>query len=367
MRRGRVLIYLVLIIILVIILAAGYFFLRGGEVSATPTASPTPEVRYIEIVTAGQYIYPGTPITEDMLSTMRLPEDAVVEGVYTSKTDVVGQYARYAISQGVPINTAMVSLTPGNVNLPGSPWSPFIQQGLTAISIPITRLSSAAYGIRDGDYVNVIVTMLLVDIDANYQSVTPNNTAGVTGGVYIEDTAPILTINVTPGGPQGRTESEGSLNEAVYVIPSELQRPRMVSQLIMQKVQVLHVGTFPLPGESTSDQLIAPSPSEMTPTPAGQPAEAAPAAVVRPDIVTLMVLPQDAVTLTYLIYSGAQITLALRNPNDVDNYPPTDAATLQYLLSQYNIPVPAKLPYSLEPRIDILLPPFMPNDVIVTP
>jgi pilus assembly protein CpaB len=80
-----------------------------------------------------------------------------------------------------------------------------------------------------------------------------------------------------------------------------------------------------------------------------------------------MVSPQDAVTLNYLIFSGAQITLTLRNPNDVDNYPPTEAATLQYLLSQYNIPVPAKLPYSLEPRIDSLVPPYMPNDAVSSP
>ena len=67
-----------------------------------------------------------------------------------------------------------------------------------------------------------------------------------------------------------------------------------------------------------------------------------------------MVTPQDAVTLTYLLYSDAKITLSLRNPNDKTQITQPDAAMLEYLLTQYNIPVPAKLPYAMQPRLDIL-------------
>jgi pilus assembly protein CpaB len=76
-----------------------------------------------------------------------------------------------------------------------------------------------------------------------------------------------------------------------------------------------------------------------------------------------MVSPQDAVTLTYLIYSGATITLSLRNPNDKTPITQPDAAMLEYLLTQYNIPVPAKLPYSMQPRLDTITQPKLPNDV----
>jgi len=89
--------------------------------------------------------------------------------------------------------------------------------------------------------------------------------------------------------------------------------------------------------------------------------------VVKPDTVTLMVTPQDANTLVYLIYSGAKITLTLRNPNDQGPAVDTDAAILEYLLTQYNIPVPAKLPYSIQPRLDTLLDPKLPNDAVTTP
>ena len=65
-----------------------------------------------------------------------------------------------------------------------------------------------------------------------------------------------------------------------------------------------------------------------------------------------MVSPEDANTLVFLIYSGAKITLTLRNPNDTGPAVQTDAAMLEYLLTQYNIPVPAKLPYAVQPRLD---------------
>ncbi len=84
-------------------------------------------------------------------------------------------------------------------------------------------------------------------------------------------------------------------------------------------------------------------------------------AVVAPDVVTLIVSPQDAVTLQYMIYTNAQMMMAFRNPNDHSRLA-TEAATLQFLLSQYNIPVPAKLPYGLQPRIDALAAPVLPNE-----
>jgi pilus assembly protein CpaB len=45
-----------------------------------------------------------------------------------------------------------------------------------------------------------------------------------------------------------------------------------------------------------------------------------------------------------------------------------EAVTLQYLLDEYNIPVPAKLPFGTQPRIDgQLVPPVLQNDVVVEP
>jgi Flp pilus assembly protein CpaB len=370
MKRGRVFIYLALIIIIAVA-AGGYYLLKRGTPSSPNLSATlaTPQTTTVEIVTAGQNIPPGTAITEGMLSTIQIPDTALVQGLFTNKADVVNMYAKYLIAQGVPITESMVSVTPGNVNLPGSSWAPFIPQGLTAVAIPITRLSSVAYGIRDGDYVNVIVTMLLVDVDPTNQSILPNFTAGVIAPGTTDAGVTTLAAVIASGGEAskaGTTVQDETLGQPIYLVPSEGQRARLVTQMIMQNVQVLHVGTFLLPGETDNSQLTTSvgQVATATPVPAG---EQTTVTITRPDLVTLMVSPDDANTLVYLIYSGAKITLTLRNPNNTGPVVQTNAAMLEYLLTQYNIPVPAKLPYAVEPRLDSLLDPILPGDAITTP
>jgi pilus assembly protein CpaB len=142
------------------------------------------------------------------------------------------------------------------------------------------------------------------------------------------------------------------------VVPSEDQRPRAVSQTLLQDAIVLQVGNF----STTEEELAAMQPT-AAPEETAEGEQAAPAAepVKPPDLITIIVNPQDAVTLNYLLYSGAQLTLALRGAGD-DQRVQTEAVTLQYLMDQYAIPVPAKLPYGMEPRIDVLRPPVLQND-----
>jgi pilus assembly protein CpaB len=70
--------------------------------------------------------------------------------------------------------------------------------------------------------------------------------------------------------------------------------------------------------------------------------------------VTIIVSPQDAVTLNYLMLTGARLSMALRPPND-ESQILSEAVTLDYLLSRYAIPLPSRLPYGLEPRVDELI------------
>jgi pilus assembly protein CpaB len=364
MRRGRIFIYLALIIIIGAVGAWLYF--RSRSTAKNPQASgtqATSAVTYVQVVSAAQNISPGTLITEAMLSSYSMPQSDLVQGLYTNPADVVNMYAKIAIPQGAPITASELSTIAGNVNLPGSSWSTYIPQGLTAISIPISRLSITSYGIRDGDYVDVIVTLLLVDVDPAMQSVLPNSVASLTAGANNLITIGASEVPIT----QGHYELDETSNGLIYVQPSEKQRPRMVTQMIMQNIQVLHVGTFPLPGEANSDLLSTESAAPAaTPQPTGA-NETVPSTTVRPDVITVMVTPQDAVTLTYLIYSGAQLNLTLRNPNDQAAADKTDAAMLEYLLTQYDIPVPSKLPYSMNPRMDVLSQPKLPNDATPTP
>jgi pilus assembly protein CpaB len=311
-----------------------------GILNPAPEATPTPPL--VSIVIAGQPINRDDEIKPEALSSMPFPQDKLTEKLVTNPDQVVGKYAVYPIAQNVPITLDMVADRPG-LNQPGSEAAKVISPGLVAITIPLNWQSSVGYSIRDGDRVNIIATTLFVDVDSNFQSELPNNTAVVTGTGFIPDSLPVLTAGVAAGGPQGRAELDPTLNQALYILPSEKQRPRLVSQMILQDIQVLHVGEFVLQG--AEPQPSAP-PAEGQPTPVPTP-------VTRPDIITLIVSPQDAVALTYLLYGGAKFTLTLRAPDD-NTRVETEAATLQYILSQYAIPVPAKLPYAIQPRMDTL-------------
>jgi hypothetical protein len=152
---------------------------------------------------------------------------------------------------------------------------------------------------------------------------------------------------------QGRVELDPTFQKPIYTVPSELQRPRLVCQMVLQNVVVMNLGNFQLQQSPVVvDPNATPSPTQSQQEPA-------------PDIVTLMVTPQDSIALNYFVYSGAVISMTLRNPND-DALIDAQSATLTYLLTQYNISLPSKLPYAQQPRLDVLVPPLLPNDIINT-
>jgi pilus assembly protein CpaB len=345
MRRGRILIFIVLIIIIVVALGAFAFqqFMRGEQVQAPS---------YVDVYIAGQNIPQGGSITESVLTTMSIPQDKVVSVMYTR--DELAQLttnkiARFPLDQGVVITEAMVVDKSVAVAVEGPQWAALVPPGMTAISVPSSRLQLSAYAIGNGAHVNLNACFLFVDVDPSFQSVLPNHISVLSGTGVVADGLPTLSLGATPSGEgspvQGRLELDPSLQQPFYLTPSEPARPRPVCQLLLQDVVVLRVGNFPLteaPAATTNQGEAAP--------------------VQTPDIITLVVSPQDAITLTYLTYTNAQIQLSLRNPSDQSRQA-TEAATLQFLLSQYNIPVPAKLPYSLQPRLDSLVAPILPNDI----
>ncbi len=336
MRRGRTLIFVVLILIigLAVAVAAYFQFLR-------PAAAPTQPVTTVDVYMAGQPIAQGSEITPELLTTIKIAPENLVSVMYTveMQSQLIGKVAKYPLDQGVIITQAMVSDATSAVPISGPQWAALIPTGMTAISIPADRLSLASYGVNNGAHVNVNACFLFVDIDPSFQSALPNQTGQLTGTGFTPEGLPVLSLGVAASGSgQGRLELDPSIQQPYYLMPSERQRPRMVCQMLLQDVVVMKVGDFP---SDPAASLSAPAPVATDP-------ETQQAAPVPPDIVTLIVLPQDSVTLSYLIHTDAELTLTLRNPTDQLRQA-TEASTLQFLLSQYNIPVPAKLPYSLEP------------------
>jgi Flp pilus assembly protein CpaB len=347
MRRGPILIFIV-ILILAIGFGVLYFlytqFVGGGGFTTTV---PTPTA-LTEVYFAAQNIPQGTEITAEMLDTFSIPPENVAEVMFTAGEEgsLIGQTARLTLDQGVVITSSMVGTGP--LEIAGPQWAVKIPSGMVAAAIPTNRYLLAGYGVADGAHVNVNACIHFVDVDPAFQTILPNF-ASTMQDVYFPTEGGRPSLSLEPltsewAARQGRTEIEPTFQKPLYVVPSEQQRPRLVCQMILQDVVVLKVGNFGVQAPPT-DPNATPSPAQAAQT----------EQQATPDIVTLMVSPQDSIALNYFVYSGAMLNLSLRNPNDTSRFS-AESATLTSMLTQYNISLPSKLPYATHPQYQLIPP-----------
>jgi Flp pilus assembly protein CpaB len=352
MRRGRIFFYLAFILILALV-AVAVVYIKFIQPSTTPVAqvpTPTP-IEMVNVVVVTQQVPRGQLLDENVLATIQIPRSALVEGYFTDLADVVGKRARVDLVPNMLLTTGMVVDIGEQISETGSTAALQIPRGMVAVSVPINRLSSVSYALRPGDHVNVIVSLLFVDLDADFQTILPNKNAVVIApapaNLETGEGATLSAASQDAAGVQGRAEIDPLLEQTFYVVPSEGQRPRLVAQTLLQDAIVLGIGEFPLKDEEAAPQVQAtPQPEELAPQQEAAP-QPTPTPLPKPEVITLIVTPQDAVTLNYLLNGPARISLALR-PADDDTRVQTEAATLDFLLKQYNIPVPVKLPYGAE-------------------
>lgn len=358
-KGNKIILYSVLIV--AILTALAYLLLSNRKSPGANNqsgATPTPNYELVEIVVASQSIPRGSVITNTVLTTIKYPKTNLPQGTFfTSIEEAVGTKAKYNIDPGVPLTLNMV-IHEGV----GSLASFDIPSGMTAYSIPASPETAVAYAPQKGDHIIVVGCLLLTDVDTNFQTVLPNNTtstfapgvlvdgSGITNSTIVQPLSDDMKTN------RGRYEMDTTLNQLIYVVPSELQRPRLVCQTIIQDAVVLNVGMFPL---ITTEAGAAP-----TATPVAGANEAVTVeGPTYPGSVTLVVSPQDTVVLNYLLLSGAKLSMALKGAGDTSNYA-TDPVTLQYIMDEKNIPSPVKLPYAIEPRVNTIIYPTF-NDYIL--
>ena len=383
MQRSRLLIIVVALVLILVSAGGIYLALQLANPSQTPAdgagtpANPAVEVtptpaEVINILRAVQPVERGAIIPTEAIGLVPWPTqyaDAAL--VVTDPNQVVGTRARYSLQPGQPIFTTMLVQSLQQISPFGSDAAGRIPPGFTALSLPYDKRSGVALGIRDGDYVNVLVSWSLVDIDLEFQSQLPNLSAAVAppastiGGDPANSTVPNVLSGVVVGsGPQanaiGRVETDPVLNVPFYLVPQEPQRSRQVSQSIIQNAMVLRVGEF---GDDAPTVLLPtpvppPAPEGSTPTPVPPPT----ATPLPPDIITLVVSPQDALVLDYVnrlmerYPNAVKVTYALRSAGDT-SLAETQSVTMQYMFEKYNISLPAKLPYGLD---SAALPPATP-------
>lgn len=313
-----------------------------------PTITPIP---FIPVVIAIQDIPRGLPIQPNAVDVLPIPEQSAPFQAFSNPEDVIGKIARTDIFREQPVlaNLLVEDLT--SLATIGSDAAAVLPTNRVAVSLPMDRITSVAYAIQPGDRVDIMVSMLFIDVDTTFQSIEPN-AFSLVSTTLTEEGGIELSLGASLRGEFSTRRIPQVGDQPVVVQPSEAQRPRLTTQRTIQDALVIWTGDFPVDG-----RIFRPAPTfTPTPDPDDPPEEEdeeqeVPTPVPpRPDIVTLAVSPQDAVVLTWIVEAGLPITFALRSAS-ATSLVQTDQVTLDYILNRFRIDIPDKFDYNIQPAI----------------
>ncbi|RMG99795.1 MAG: hypothetical protein D6706_05005 [Chloroflexi bacterium] len=330
----------------------------AAEEGAPPPGLPGPQETLppmVEVVVSLQTVPRGWQFTEAELTTDLRLRDEVDSNVVTRVEDVVGKYARTDIFQGETITKDQLASDPTLVGVNDFGPSSLIPPGFVAQAVPMDRLSGVAYGLDEGDYIDILITFIFWKLDPEFQTFLQNSANFFLESVDDEGNIQLIvyTIDVF-----GRFE-ELPTGDLAHISPSELQRPVAIS-MVIQNAKVIQVGAWqPVPpvavatptpepvevaeGEPTATPgFIAQAPPTPTPTP--------------PDVLLVALSPQQQLLLKYALEANADIDFALRGVNDGQLYS-VENVDLNYLLDRFNIEVPADFGFTVDNIIVTVTPP----------
>ncbi len=325
MNRSRVLILLG--ILLLVGAVAVLVILPQTLAPQAPPELPTaiPEVLTTEILVAAQNIPRGSVISADAVVPSKWPNDSLPPSDLTIKDPelVVGKIARTDVLRGQPMLESLIAADPKALAAQGSDASLFIPAGKVAMAFPINKLTSVGYAIGSGDRVDVIVSFAVVDVDQEGQyPVIPFNRD--------------LVDDLVAAG----LEPQEAVSRVLAKLDSASIAPRLLSQLTLQNIEVLHVGEWPINGvlPKTTPTVSPEQQVAQAQAAAGTPTATPP----RPDMIILLVDQQQALILQWLQQEGnIALNLVLRGAGD--NAPvSTETVTYQYILTNFNITIPPK-------------------------
>jgi len=335
----------------------------GNEVDpdTQSTIVPTPEpIETVQIVVALQNIARGAEIPPDpnIIGLREMPLEFLPQNALIGEEGLdfaIGQRARFDLFQEYPILSNMVVPSLSELASVGSDLAATIPPNRRAVAVPVNRMTSVAYGVQPGDRVDVIVSFLFVELDEDFQSILPNTTVVVN----VVEGQLVFGPNVVgregdPISARDNTTNQTSTFDT-YEQPREQPRPRLATQITIQNALVVGTGDFPLDGilfelEPTAVPAEVATTAPQAPQQGGEAGPTVVPAIQPPNVITLAVTPQEAVLLTYYIEANIPFTFALRSANDTSQVP-TTPVTLGYILTEYNIQLPERLPYSIEPAI----------------
>ncbi len=404
MRRSL----LFFVIVLVVVVVAGLLILMsmGGDEEAEPTSvveerptitrqPPTPTPIPNPVVVAVQNIPRGTRLITDTNNTladyvrveMNWPVTWVTQEALTSLDQVKGKITRSDIPRGTIILPSMLTDTAGDLSDVGSDAALMIPPDKAAIALPADEISTLGWALRRGDRVDILISLLFVDLDEEFQTALPNETEPIG---CISCPPPCECEIIEPKqGRVGRTEVD-PYGQPMNVIPGEEeQRPRLASQIVVRDAEVLNVGWW-TPVEDVvqlykaieaekaaeaGEQPEGEGEQAPEPTPTPEPGEEVgpeplfviedqqalesmlEAVMTRRELEPLILVMdyQDTLVVKWAGEAGAAFHVVLRSHQDADvRLVDTEAVTLQYMMDRFRIALPSQLPYGLEPAIDSL-------------
>ena len=213
-----------------------------------------------------------------------------------------------------------------------------IPPGKVAVAYPITEQSSVAFAIQPDDFVDILVTANFLDVDEQFQTTLPNKLSFIWPEIDLDTGEATGFFSLSDPIDEGRFEIASGDFPAI-VFPQHAQYPRRAAQLTVEAAKVIKVGPWieppPPPPPAEGDG------GEATPTPTPN----------IPKIVTLAVTPQDSLVLLWLRRNAIYTEMALRSANEENADHLTEAVTLQYMLTRFNIAVPPKIEFFMAPSI----------------
>lgn len=339
MQRGRLLIILGIILGLATVGAVAFLVLNGGglggSVAAEPTPVPTPGlvpepqgVQTTQVIVALQPIGRGSEFVAGSIGRRDWPANNVPPEIIADEAETIGKVAKTDIVQGQVIVRSML------VDVFGAGEASFqIPAGRVAVAYPINRQKSVAFAIQPGDYVDILVTAFFVDVDEEFQTTLPNKLRFILPELDPETNDPTGKFTLAEPVDEGRFVVAAQDTPAI-VFAREAQLPRRVAQLTVQAAKVIRVGPWiePPPPPPPAEGENAPTPTPNV-----------------PDIVTLAVTPQDALVMLWLRQNAIYSEMALRAAGEENSDHLTEAVTLQYMLTRFNIAVPPKIEFVMSP------------------
>lgn len=193
-------------------------------------ASKIEPVKLTEVVTAVNTIPIHTKVTEEMLTTIMIPEEAVHQEAVVSKEAIVGGITNAEIVKGEQILASRVI-----VGVEDTPLSYRIPENMRAVTLPMDEITGVGNYIVPGDKIDILVYYESTEVQSNTQS-TANNAAadtltttensGLTGVVYTQ----FENIVVLEKGPNvALAEGQGSDVASSLTVLVDAEQAQMIT------------------------------------------------------------------------------------------------------------------------------------------